>query len=273
MKYLSKIQRMPAKVRMKLAKRLIVSEKAWAFESLLRAIEEFYCRMVGKEIIECFGDSHTGVFWGLNHERRSEKYFFRVVTVRGATALGLGNPNSQTNALNIFKFWLERIPPHRKVLFLMGEVDTGFLLWLRAKKYNLSPERCLCELFGRYKDFLQGVREKHNLLVCSVPLPTLNNYDFMNDNDVARARKEVKVSQLERTRMTLLFNQYLKKWAEDQDVVFLDLDSYSYDNSTGLVNAELINKDWPDHHYNPEAYRKILLQGMLQSGALPQLSS
>lgn len=50
--------------------------------------------------ILCCGDSHTSVFNYCNS--RQNDFVFDVCEVGGATAQGAVNPNSRTNALNIF---------------------------------------------------------------------------------------------------------------------------------------------------------------------------
>jgi hypothetical protein len=47
------------------------------------------------------GDSHSEVFNYCN--TKQQNIFFEVVIVGGATSQGSVNPNSNTNALNIFK--------------------------------------------------------------------------------------------------------------------------------------------------------------------------
>lgn len=50
--------------------------------------------------ILCCGDSHTDVFDYCN--LKQNMFTFDVCVVGGATAQGAVNPNSKTNALNIF---------------------------------------------------------------------------------------------------------------------------------------------------------------------------
>lgn len=59
--------------------------------------------------------------------------------VPGATAVGLRNPNSTTNALETFR---AALLPRRNVIPVihLGEVDCGFVIWYRAEKYGESLE-------------------------------------------------------------------------------------------------------------------------------------
>lgn len=98
--------------------------------------------------ILCCGDSHTGVFEYCN--KMQTKYKFDVCCVGGATAQGAVNPNSKTDALNIFKKKITKSKTD-KILIMLGEVDCGFVIWVRSKKYNISVDEqintCVENLF------------------------------------------------------------------------------------------------------------------------------
>ena len=85
-----------------------------------------------------FGDSHTEVFQHIHSNSLIPYCTFKVIMVGGATAQGMRNPNSKTNALNVFRQELNSVHPKSKLIFLLGEVDTGFVIWYRAKKYKES---------------------------------------------------------------------------------------------------------------------------------------
>ncbi|BAW96820.1 hypothetical protein NIES970_17620 [[Synechococcus] sp. NIES-970] len=73
------------------------------------------------------GDSHVAVFDRPKMRVNFPWYFFNVVSVGGATASGLENPNSITQAFSIFKTNLENSKA-KIVIVLLGEVDTGFVI-------------------------------------------------------------------------------------------------------------------------------------------------
>ena len=71
------------------------------------------------------GDSHSPIF---NHPLFKEKFpnlFFNVLTVIGATASGLENPNSTTQAYPVFREAVRQTAA-KQVIVMLGEVDTGF---------------------------------------------------------------------------------------------------------------------------------------------------
>ncbi len=229
---------------------------------LLAPLERLAWRLRGKRLVCCFGDPNAIVFRMLNADQRFSGTRFQVVSVRGATAFGLGNPNSQTNALQVFQDELARLQPAQPILFMMGEVDAGFLIWLRAKTRNRSVESCMADALQRYTSFLAGVHRDHpSLIVSAAPLPTIPDGEI--HGKVANARREVDASQRARTDLTLEFNRRLKDWCTAHGVCFLDLDAYSLDEKTGLVSAGLLNRNPGDHHYNQAAFADLIHKALL----------
>ncbi len=89
------------------------------------------------------GDSHCDIFRYCNIKQND--IYFDVHNVGGATAQGSVNPNSNTNALNIFRNKIHKInkTDYKYVIINLGEVDCGFVIWYRKKKYNISTEEQL----------------------------------------------------------------------------------------------------------------------------------
>lgn len=236
-------------------------------ELCMRTAENIVWRISGKQVIECFGDSHATVFRRLNYVEGVGDTRFRAVSVKGATAFGLGNPNSKTNTLDVFRDSLAKISRKRRVMFLMGEVDAGFVIWWRSQRYQKDPYECLDDAVTRYTVFLKEVLKRHNdMIICSAPLPTIE--DGIVHGGVANARREITATQVERTEMTLEFNRRMASWARKHGAVFVDLDSYSYDEKTGKVKDTLLNKDVSDHHYDKDSYRDIIFVGLRELGVL-----
>ena len=101
------------------------------------------------------GDSHAMVF---NHPIFKLYFpfkFFDVNVVHGATISGIENPNSKTNAHNIFKERLANSKNNNKIILLIGEVDTGFVIWYKAEKENLDVQQILNETLNVLNMLLQ----------------------------------------------------------------------------------------------------------------------
>ena len=96
---------------------------------------------------------------------------------------------------------------------MLGEVDCGFVIWYRKKKYNDSIKSQLERSSNNYFQFLKQEVEKYfpseNILVCCVvPLTIQENTD---KSFLKGARTEVTETQLERAKLTETYNHYLSK--------------------------------------------------------------
>lgn len=200
------------------------------------------------------GDSHADVF---AHESMAGEFAdcaFNVVSVGGATISGLENPNSKTQAMPIFKSALDASKAGI-VITLLGEVDTGFVIWYRAEKHNVPVHSMRDVALRNYERFLLELRKERAVICVSSPLPTIKD-----DNDwgeVANARREVKANQLQRTELTMTFNRSVQRFCQENGLDFLMLDQDSI-GADGLVRADLRNHDPRDHHYDQSAYARLI---------------
>jgi hypothetical protein len=202
------------------------------------------------------GDSHTPVF---NHALFKEKFpnlFFNVLTVIGATASGLENPNSKTKAYPIFRKAIKKSTA-KQVIVMLGEVDTGFVIWYRAQKYQESVPAMMDKAISSYSRFLAELKMRFDVVCVSTPLPTIqDNNDW---GDIANARREVTASQVERTALTLEFNRIMQIFCTQNDIRYIMLDTVSLGEG-GIVKADLLNSDCNDHHYDPDQYSRLLVE-------------
>lgn len=210
------------------------------------------------------GDSHTRIFNFINKEFTTKEKFI-VKLVKGATALGLVNPNSISNALHEYREFLKKVNKKSKIIFLLGEVDAGFLIWHRSEKNGLSIEDQLHESLNNYISFIKECMQAgyKNIYVLSIPLPTIS--DGQDWGEIANKRKEVKASQLERTSLTLQYNNLLKVALNKLNVQFIELDSYLLCPQNGLIKDEFINKNKLDHHLDRKLYSDIIQKALYQN--------
>lgn len=204
------------------------------------------------------GDSHAPVF---NHPLFKEKFpdrLFNVQTVIGATASGLENPNSKTQAYPIFRETVKQTTA-KQVIVMLGEVDTGFVIWYRAQKYQESIPVMLYKAIASYSKFLAELAVCFEVICISTPLPTIQNG---NDwGDIANARREVTASQFERTALTLDFNRTMQEFCMRNGIRYVMLDDVSLGDN-GIVKAELLNSDSSNHHYDQDRYACLLIEGL-----------
>jgi hypothetical protein len=203
------------------------------------------------------GDSHSRVFRHWRFAVAFPRVAFTVCDVGGATASGLANPNSKTQAYSRFREALSGASPDWIVVSL-GEVDTGFVIWYRAEKYKAPVDEMLGLAIEKYTEFLRDLHSSHRrIVVVSAPLPTIE--DGNTWGEVANQRKEVAASLLERTDLTLRFNKAIERFAHENRVVFVGLDSASLSRN-GAVRPELKSRDPLDHHYDQSRYAKLIVR-------------
>lgn len=218
-------------------------------------------RILKPNICYVFGDSHSYVFASINKNFPLFKLYFEIIAVPGATAQGMRNPNSKTQSLKIFLDRLVAVSDKNANLFFqLGEVDTGFVIWYRAEKYNETIENQLNDSLRAYKDFLLEVSALgfKNIHVISSPLPTI--VDNQNWGEIADLRKEVKATQLERTKLTIEYNRGLKDICYNLDFMFIDTDPYLLDIGTGKIRNKFVNSDPFDHHLDSKEYSRVLVR-------------
>jgi hypothetical protein len=199
------------------------------------------------------GDSHSRVFNYCNSKQSS--IFFDVIIVSGATAQGSVNPNSKTNALMVFKEKLTTIKKkeYSYIIINLGEVDCGYLIWYRMKKYNISIEEQLTNSTDNLFSFIKEVVNyfDHSFIIINGSiLPTIQ--DNTDKNFLAGARSEINNSQLERTKLTLRYNDILKRHCLTNQYKYMDITSYILNKKTNIVHPKYLNKCKHDHHLDDE---------------------
>lgn len=200
------------------------------------------------------GDSHAKVFRDEYIGKYFPNHIFNVVLVGGATASGLENPNSVTGANSIFLDAIEKSRAN-KIIFLLGEVDTGFVIWYRQKKYGTSVEDMTDKAVSSYMKLIHKAASNHRPIVISAPLPTIE--DGNDWGEIANFRREVTATQYERTQLTIKFNKKVAELCKCFGYDYIDLDDESLGDK-GLVKMELLSMDKNDHHYNYEVYAELV---------------
>lgn len=165
-------------------------------------LARFVRRQFQQEIL-VVGDSHAAVFNSKVLLWAFPGVFFNVVSVGGAAASAINNPNSKTQAYRIFKDEIANFHG-KKVVVMLGEVDTGFVIRYRAKKYGANVADMLVRTVEVYMGFIQGLSERYEVIVVSTALPTIP--DGASLGEVVIARKEITASQKARTDLTLAFS-------------------------------------------------------------------
>lgn len=194
------------------------------------------------------GDSHLEALSLAKQLNILEVERTEICIVPGATIIGLRNPNSLTDAINIFRSFLIDKPRDSFVLTHMGEVDCGFVFWWRSIKYGESVEVQFKEGLEAYLHFLTEIKSAgfSRLCVAGASIPTIK--DGVDMSDVANKRSEITVSLEDRTNLTLRFNKRLAELCRDNGIKYFDLTDVLLDRSSNLVCDYFRNPDARDHH-------------------------
>mgnify|MGYP003945796021 CR=1 FL=1 len=172
--------------------------------------------------------------------------------VPGATAVGLRNPNSLTDAVNIFKAALADQSKDSYIIVHLGEVDCGFVIWWRAKECGEGVDIQFRESIRAYRLFLIEILEMgfSRLCIAGASLPTIR--DQVDFGDVANKRADVKVALSARTELTLSYNCELKALADELGIGYFDVTDAVLDRSSRIVHDFYRSPDPSDHHLDKQ---------------------
>lgn len=173
--------------------------------------------------------------------------------IGGATAVGLRNPNtSRTNAIEHYKEALLPFQSGISPVIHLGEVDCGYLIWYRAKKFNEPIAIQMTQSQQAYFDFVDTLMDAgyREVVITGASLPTIR--DGTDWGEIQNLRREVTASLLERTNLTIEYNKMLKEGAGVRDLKFIDIASELINNNTGVIDDFYRHPDPANHHLHPE---------------------
>ena len=220
---------------------------------LLNGIRRIQLRFAEKRVL-VIGDSHSKIFRHYSFIYLLPRTHFEVRAKGGATASGLATPNSKTQAYQRFRKALDEVP-RDLVIVQLGEVDTGYVIWYRAKKYQASVEEMFELAFNTYTHFLLDVASADQVIVISAPLPTItDNNDW---GEVADLRKEVVTTQKQRTELTILFNHRIGEFCKKHQIGHINLDHECL-GENGIVKDFYMHPNSIDHHYHARRYAALI---------------
>lgn len=173
--------------------------------------------------------------------------------------MGLANPRSKTNALHVFSNYIEGVQKDESVLFCLGEVDCGFVIWYRALKNNMSVEDQFELSIRNYQNLImRAANRTSSILVLSTPLPTI--FDGHEWGEVAHARSDVKASIRERTDLSLRYNRALQDFTLKHGFTYIDLQRHTLDLDSTLISRKFLNSNPLDHHLDPVKIAPVIRQ-------------
>jgi len=215
-----------------------------------------------------FGDSHARIYITEGAAQLQNDIKFDVHHIGGATAQGAVNPNSKTQALNLYRETLEnkknnnnRISLFDYFAIMLGEVDCGFVIWYRAKKYNETIQQQIMLAVNNLEEFLKKDVERYfsnnKIVVIGAPLPTIK--DNTDRRFLQGARKEVDASLRERIDCTFEYNKQLAIMAKKNNYHYFDISNETFDQENYCVFPQFLSKDPRDHHFDGPSVAPIFV--------------
>lgn len=176
------------------------------------------------------GDSHAKAFEGIFPQG------MHVVSVQGATAYGINNPDSMSQAALLFR---KAIRTKDRVFCGVGETDCNTLIWQRAFNRGCPPEEELEVAIGRYLDFAKEVSTTNSFgFLAVLPTPFFQR-DIPSDYGIKTVSRE------EVWYLTQTFNTRLRRYAEENDHDYLDINDRVLEN--GVINPRFVSSN-DSHH-------------------------
>lgn len=237
-------------------------------KSLRVAKHKLYRLFFRPTVVHCIGDSHIQNFEYLARECLLPQADLHFCVVQGATNMGLANPHSQTQAMPIFMEYLNKVAAKDRVVFCLGEVNCGFVIWYRADKHGTPVQEQFDLSLTNYFELIETYLKKISparVIVCSVPLPTIPDHQLVK-GEVANKRLTIKATQRERTELTVEYNARLNDFCSARGIHYLDLQQQTLDARTGVVSSDFLNKNPLDHHLEPEKLASLIVPILKQIG-------
>jgi hypothetical protein len=142
----------------------------------------------------------------------------------GATAYGLGNPNSESGALRVTQQLRQKIVAADRVLINFGEIDCRRAAWKAASLSGKSIEDHIAESATHLGAYIE--REilpfNRNVLVIGAKPQIIADSDFYQNS--LEDERTIFKPLVERERITLLFNAKLRALAERLHLDYVDID-------------------------------------------------
>ncbi|KKL45029.1 hypothetical protein LCGC14_2359780 [marine sediment metagenome] len=207
------------------------------------------------------GDSHSTIFRYCNG--KTQKFNFNVLDIGGATAQGAVNPNSKTDALKIFTRKLETINTKNidYIMIMLGEVDCGFVIWVRSKRYNINVDEqidiSVDNLFSFIENIVRKYFKSYQIIIVGSVLPIIK--DSTDKRFINGARAEVDASQEIITKKTIEYNLKLKNKAKVLGFHYIDITNLTMNTETNLIDDIYLSSIPHDHHLNKQKSYKLWL--------------
>ena len=207
------------------------------------------------EKIIVIGDSHTEVFEGYT----GKDYIFEQVRCHGATARGAISPITKTDSLKVFRNGLSTKEANR-VIIELGEVDCGYLLWMKNKETGEPLLDLMNESIDRLIKFVEEevyqYFEAKDVIMMSVIPPIVE--DMTDKRFLQGQRGEVNPSLDERRSLTRTWNKRLAIECSKRGWKNLNINP-KITKDEEVISVFRNPNPW-DHHLWPATTIKIVME-------------
>jgi hypothetical protein len=215
-------------------------------------------RIKRKKQLVVVGDSHCRYYRYLQSNIPLSNIEIQVLSIRGATASGMANPDSETRAMNFFQDSLNNISPQDPILFSLGEVDCGFSIWIKAKNDPIKARDFADASIEKLVDFIsQYISKGIPVFVGTVPLPTVVDWGDW-DGPIDSFRRKVTASFEDRTELTKYYNAKLRELSKEKGFTFFDFEQELLCENSKFIDQKFVNQDIVEIHLNNHVIAPIL---------------
>ena len=219
-------------------------------------IEEFYynrakLRHLEQQTICVIGDSHVNFFSGnenlafvpIGHGINTCEtvdgypYLFTPLHLGPALAYQCINRDSSTAAFSKLEYLLQHfIMPGGRLIFALGEIDLRVHVFKHADLSGDAYKKVVDDILANYAKLLLNIKEKGYRVSCWGPIATQPDLSPM-DEEYPRTGTEVN-----RNRATKYFNDSLKAFCHENDIVFMSV-FYDMTDESMHTNAAYLSND------------------------------
>lgn len=233
------------------------SQKAW------RRLQN---RILSGKRVLVLGDSHCGVFEYSFDQGLLAPHFVNCEIVAGATAYGLNGERSATQAWQKFDHALIRFSNSDVIVIMLGECDCSFALWVRSDRLKVAPESLIDDSLAGVRRLLDRIQSdpKHigkKIVIAGAILPTISDDAAATQENILR--RNVAVSQFDRTRLVLAYNERLSLMAAELGLLYIELTEQILNPETGLVDLRFVARS-DDHHLSHPASGPLWSKRLLE---------
>ena len=197
-------------------------------------VKQYLQNNKNKNLIFVIGDSHSEVFHKNNykdkklilgdHTHESQLWFnhseeFCTYHFDAITAYNSNNPNATISSYKKIRFLLEKgyLPKGSTIIVSMGEIDCRVHIQKQSEKQQRSIDEIIDDVLKNYEQFLLLLKNRGYKVIVYGPIPTQSDTAPFDENFPRYG------TEIERNKITQIFNKKLEKMCEKDGIEFKTL--------------------------------------------------